>query len=185
MKKIILGICVVFLFIGCTTKVQTDIKPYVTLHQNEVENLSINFIGVNDKRDTKVVSTIFNDDKIENEYPLSSNVKNWYTKAFLREFENAKMLNSQNVSGIDVLINITNISAKYTKYSLDSKNMSANIKIELVIRKDNKTITSQIESNQTLYKPMILDAEGFESILNEGMRDSVSKTVAILIEKVK
>ena len=185
MKKIILGIFVVFLFIGCTTKVQTDIKPYVTLHQNEVENLSINFIGVNDKRDTQIVSTIYNDNKIENQYPLSSNVQKWYQEAFKREFENAKMLNNKNVSGIDVIVNITKISAKYTKYSLDSKNMSANIKIELVIKKDNKTITSQIESNQTLYKPMILDAEGFESILNEGMRDSVSKTVAILIEKVK
>ena len=68
---------------------------------------------------------------------------------------------------------------------MDTKNMRANVHVELIITRDGIINTSQIEINQTLYKPMILDAAGFESIINESMRDSVSKTVSILIKKIK
>lgn len=185
MKNIIIGMLAVFMLIGCTTKVQTDVNPYVTLHQNEKQDIKIYFLGVNDKRETMTVSTIFNDNEIEEEYSLSANVKKWYEEAFIREFKNAQMLSGDKSSNVQVTINIKNISATYAKYSLDTKNMKANVLIELVIRQADKTITSQIEANQTLYKPMILDAAGFETIINESMRDSVSKTVEILIKKIK
>jgi hypothetical protein len=185
MKNILTLIVAAFVFIGCTSKVETDVKPYITLYQNDKQEMKIDFLGVNDKRTTKITSTILNDNEIYKEYPLSADVKNWYTEAFKREFKNADMLAKEQTSNITVLINIKNIDATYKKYSLDTKNMQANVKIELIITKDEVTITSEIQSNQSKYIPMILDAEGFESIINESMRDSVSKTVEILIKKIK
>jgi len=185
MKNILLIALAAFVFLGCTKKLETDVKPYVTLHQNEKQNLTIDFVGVTDERTTKIVSTILQDDEVAEEYPLNVEAKMWYTEALKRELNNAEMLSIDNTSNISVSINIKNISATYKKYSLDTKNMKANVKIELVIKKGDVVVTSQIEANQTVYKPMILDAAGFESIVNESMRDSVSKTVSILIKKLK
>ena len=184
MKNIILIIASGFILLGCTVKTQTDINPYVTLHKNEKQNIEINFVGVNDKRATSIASKIINDGEIEAEYTLNVDVKNWYTEALLREFENAAVSNNKD-NDLSILVNIQNIDAQYEKYSLDTKNMQVKIKIEVVIIKGNKTTTSYISTNQTVYKPMILDAEGFESILNESMRDSVSKTVGVIIQKSK
>ncbi len=185
MKNILLLVLTVFVFLGCTKKLETDVQPYITLHQNAKQNIKIDFVGVKDVRTTKVVSTMFDKDKIHKEYPLNIDVKTWYTEAFMREFQNTNILSNEKESNIIVNINIKNISAKYTRYSMNTKNMKANVHVELVITKDGVINTSQIEINQTLYKPMILDAAGFESIINESMRDSVSKTVAILIKKIK
>jgi len=185
MKNILLLVLTAFVFLGCTKKLETDVKPYVTLHQNEKQNVMINFLGVTDERTTKIVSTILQDDKVSIEYPLNVDAKIWYEEALKRELINADMLSNDKTSNISVSVNIKNISATYKKYSLDTKNMKANVKIELVIKKGDTTVSSQIEANQTMYKPMILDAEGFESIINESMRDSVSKTVSILIKKIK
>ena len=185
MKNILLVIATTFLFLGCTVKVQTDINPYVTLHQNAKQNIKINFVGVNDKRSTKVASTIIKEGEVSKEYPLNTDVKTWYTDAFKREFANADIQTNDTTSNLDVTVNIKTISARYKQYSLDTKNMQANVKIELVIKKGDTVLTSQIEAKQTVYKPMILDAAGFESIINESMRDSVSKTVSILISKIK
>jgi len=185
MKNISLILLTAFVFIGCTIKEQTDVKPYVTLHENAKQNIKINLLEVSDKRSTFIVSTITNDGKIENEYPLSAEIKTWYTEAFIRELKNIDMLDIDKKSDIDVLINIQNISAIYKKYSLDKKNMRSNVKIELIIKQNGKTITSQIENKQTMYKPMILDAAGFETIINESMSDSVSKTISVLIKKIK
>jgi len=185
MKNIILIIASGFILLGCTVKTQTDIDPYVTLHKNEKQNIQINFLGVNDKRTTSIASKIINDGEVQSEYPLNVDVKKWYTEAFLREFENAKISINEQDSNMSVLVNIQNIDAQYEKYSLNSKNMQAKVKIEIIITKGIKTTTSNIVSNQTVYKPMILDAEGFESILNESMQSSVSKSVRVIIQKSK
>jgi len=185
MKNILLLVLSVFVFLGCTKKLETDVQPYVTLHQNAKQNIQIDFLGVEDKRRTKIASTMFDKDKIYKEYPLNVDIKTWYTDALMREFKNANVLLDKTKSDITVQINIKNISAKYKRYSMDTKNMKANVHLELIITKDGVINTSQIEINQTLYKPMILDAAGFESIINESMRDSVSKTVSILIKKIK
>jgi len=185
MKNILLLVLTAFVFLGCTKKLETDVQPYVTLHQNAKQNIKIDFVGVNDKRTTKVASTMFDKDKVYKEYPLNVDVKKWYTDALIREFKNTNILLNTTESNITVQINIKNISAKYKRYSMDTKNMKANVHVELIITRDRIINTSQIEINQTLYKPMILDAAGFESIINESMRDSVSKTVSILIKKIK
>jgi len=185
MKNILTLILLGFVFIGCTTKVETDLQPYVTLHQNEMQDTKINFLGIEDQRSTKIAATILDDGKIKEEYPLNTDVKTWYTQAFTRELDNAKMIHDANKSDIDVKINIKNISAEYLKYSLDKKNMKAKIQIELVITKGKTINRSNIEIKQSIFKPMILDAEGFESIINESMRSSVSKTIEILIKKLK
>jgi len=184
MFKIVIGIVLVFLFSGCTKKLQTDIKPYVTMHQNAEQTTIVKFTGVYDKRTTNIVSTIIDDGKIVAKYPLSNDVKIWYKNAITRELKNTKLYDEKNKSYINVSINIIKIEATYKKYSLDKKNMKVHISLELLITKGNKITTSNININQTVYKPMILDAEGFESILNESMRDPVSKTVSILIKKL-
>ena len=184
MFKILMGIILVFVFNGCTKKLQTDIKPYVTMHQNAEQTTKVNFTGVTDSRETKIASTIIDDGKVIAEYPLSNDVKIWYKEAMIRELKNTKLYDEKNNSYLDVSINIKKIDATYKKYSLDKKNMKVHISLELLVTKGEKIIVSNININQTVYKPMILDAEGFEAILNESMRDSVSKTVAILIKKL-
>jgi len=185
MKNILLLVLTAFVFLGCTKKLETDVHPYVTLHQNAKQNITIDFLGVEDKRTTKIASIMFDKDKIYKEYPLNIDAKIWYTEAFTREFQNTNIVSDKTKLDITVQINIKSISAKYKRYSMDTKNMKANVHVELVITRDGIINTSQIEINQTLYKPMILDAAGFESIINESMRDSVSKTVSILIKKIK
>ena len=185
MKNILLLVLTAFVFLGCTKKLETDVQPYIILHQNAKQNIKIDSVGINDKRVTKIASTMFDKEKIYKEYPLNIDVKTWYTDAMMREFKNTNILLETTKPNITVEINIKNISAKYKRYSMDTKNMKANVHLELIITKDGIINTSQIEINQTLYKPMILDAAGFESIINESMRDSVSKTVSILIKKIK
>ena len=184
MLKIAIGIVLIFVFNGCTKKLQTDIKPYVTMHQNAEQNTVVKLTGVNDKRENKIVSTILNDDKVIAKYPLSNDVVIWYKEAMIRELKNTKLYDEDNKSYINISVNIVKIDATYKKYSLDKKNMKVHIALELIITKGNQVTTSNININQSVYKPMILDAQGFESILNESMRDSVSKTVTILIKKL-
>ena len=184
MVKAILGLVVIFILTGCTKKLQTDIKPYVTMHQNAEQTTKVNFIEVIDSRETQITSTVLDDDKVIAQYPLSNDVKIWYKEAMIRELKNTKLYDEKNNSYLDVSIDIKKIDATYKKYSLDKKNMKVHISLDLSVTKGDKIITSHININQTVYKPMILDAEGFSSILNESMRDSVSKTIAILIKKL-
>ncbi len=184
MIKAVLGLVVIFVLTGCTKKLQTDIKPYVTMHQNGEQNTKVNLIEVNDIRETKIVSTILSDGEVISQYSLSNDVQTWYKNAIIRELKNTKLYDENKKSYLDVSINIVKIDATYKKYSLDKKNMKVHIVLQLLITQGEKVMISNININQTVYKPMILDAEGFESILNESMRDSVSKTVAILIKKL-
>lgn len=183
MRSVLLGFILGFIFIGCTTKTQTDIKPYVTMSQNKKQTVKINFTGVNDRRDTKIAATVLQKGVAINQYSLSNDVPTWYTNAITRELKSIDMFGDEK-SQINVMVNIKEIKATYKKYSLSKKNMQVHISLELIVRKANTTTTSNININQSVYKPMILDAEGFTSILNESMRDSVSKTISILIKKI-
>jgi len=185
MKNILTLIVLSCLFIGCTHKVQTDIDPYVTSHQNEVQDRKINFVGVEDKRNTKIVSTIVNNGLKSDQYPLNVDVKVWYTEALIREFKNIQMLDEQKSSDIDVKIIIKNIDAIYKNETFNTKNMTSNIQMELIVTKGKTTTTSKIQINQSVYKPVVYDAEGFESIINDSMKESVSKAIEILIKKMK
>lgn len=184
MKNIIAIVMVGFFLIGCTTKEQTDLKPYVSMHTNKKQDIKINFLGVEDKRASKVVAMIYNKEQVLKAYPMSNNMEKWYTTALIRELKNSEM-HTDTKTDIKVSVNIKEIDIKYQKYSLDKKNMSAHILLELIIKKENLTLTSNITINQTNYKPMIIDASGFDDILNESMQDSVAKTVAILIKKLQ
>jgi outer membrane lipoprotein-sorting protein len=184
MKKILMIILMGFVFLGCTKKLQTDIKPYITMYQNNTQKVKVNFQGVNDQRDTKIVSTVLNKGEIKAQYPISNDLKTWYTQALKRELTNTNLYDENKISKINISVNIKEIKATYKEYSLDKKNMKISIKIELVIEKGHTAIKSNININQSTYKPMILDAEGFTDILNESMRDSVSKIVAVIIKKL-
>jgi len=184
-KNIVFIIGSIFILLGCSVKTQTDIDPYITLYQNEKQESSIDFLGVNDQRKSTIASTILNQKEIISEYPLNINVKDWYTQSLNREFENTNLLAKRSPSNMSVLVNIKSIDAQYKKYSLDTKNMQVKIQIEIVIKKGTVTKTSKIVTNQSVYKPIILDADGFKTILNESMRDSVSKIVAVVIENIK
>lgn len=184
MKKIVAIVMMGFLLGGCATKVETDLKPYVSMHKNKKQDIKVNFVGVEDKRATKIVAMVYNKEEVLKAYPMSNNMQKWYQEALTRELQNSEMY-TDTTTDIQVLVNIKEIDVKYQKYSLDKKNMSAHILLELIIKKENLTLTSNININQTNYKPMIIDASGFDAILNESMQDSVAKTVAILITKLK
>jgi len=183
MKKFIYILLISFIFIGCSKKIETQIPAYISSIQNNKQNIFVDFKGVDDKRATNIVSTIYNDNKKEAQYPLSNNVKIWYQEGFLRELKNRSLYDKK--SNIYVNINIKKLEAKYKKFSLDKKNMQVNIHLELIIKKDKTTITSNININQTKYKAIVLDADGFEDILKEAMFDSIVKTTNVLIEKLK
>jgi len=185
MKNILLIILSAFIFLGCAHKIETNINPYVTLDQNDKQNSKVNFLGVNDQRDTNIVSIILDEGKIEKEYTVNIDVKKWYTEALTRELENSDMLSNDTTPDIRMLVNVKKISAVYINDTFDTKNLMANIKLELVIKKGDNIITSNIQNKQTLYKALIFDAEDFEEIVNEIMRDSVSKAVSVAIEKIE
>lgn len=183
MKKVILALLVGIAFLGCTKKFESNLKPYVTLNQNEKQNTKINFLSVEDQRVSKVVSKVLDEGVVTNEYGLSNDLKVWYREAFIRELKTTDMYAS-NDAMYNVSVNIKKIDATYKVDKLDKKNMKVAIVLELVIKQGNITKTSNIAINQTAYKMLVSDASDFEEILNEAIRDSVSKTVAILIKKV-
>ena len=184
MKNIVLIILIGVLFLGCTKRLETNLDPYVTMYQNKKQNISVNFLGVEDKRDTTIVSTVLDDGVVQEQYGVSNNIKIWYREAFIRELKNIDMYEN-NMAMVAILVNIKKIEATYNKDRLDKKNMQAEISLELVIKKGNKTITSNISIHQTAYKLIVSDASDFANILNETMQDSVSKTVSILIKKLQ
>ncbi len=183
MKKVILVVLVGMMFLGCTKKFESNLKPYVTLNQNKKQNTKINFLGVEDQRATQTVSTVLDEGVVVEQYNVSNNLKIWYREAFIRELKTTDMY-GQNSAMYNVVVNIKKIEATYKKDKLDKKNMQVAIGLELVIKQGNTTKTSNINIHQTAYKMMVSDASDFEDILNEAIRDSVSKTVAILIKKV-
>ncbi|MCD4757611.1 MAG: hypothetical protein K8R39_05030 [Arcobacteraceae bacterium] len=183
MKKVILVVLAGMMFLGCTKKLESNLKPYVTLNQNEKQNTKINFLGVEDQRVTQAVSTVLDEGVVVEKYNVSNNLKIWYREAFLRELKTTDMY-GQNDAMYNVIVNIKKIEAIYKKDKLDKKNMQVSISLELVIQQGSTTTTSNITIHQTAYKMMVSDASDFEDILNEAIRDSVSKTVAILIKKV-
>ena len=173
-----------FFVSGCTSKTSSYVKPYVTLNQNKEQKIKVNLVEVNDQRDTKVVSTILKKDKTKTTYTLDTDITSWYTQALKRELNTVKMYDEKSSSKIDVTVNIKVLKAIYKKDAFDKKNMSVHIMLELVFKEGLTTHKSNININQTAYKPVVLDAEGFETILNESMIDSVSNTIAILIKKL-
>ncbi len=183
MKNILFIILIGVVFLGCTKRLETNLDPYVTMNQNKKQNMSVNFFGVKDKRDTTVVSTVLDDGLVQEQYGVSNNIKIWYREAFIRELKNVDMYEN-DLSAVTVLVNIKKIEVTYNNDKLDKKNMQARITLELVIKKGKKTITSNISIQQTAYKLTVSDASDFEDILNEIMKDSVSKTVSILIKKL-
>ncbi len=190
MKKSIIKLIVAFviglLFVGCTTKVQSEIQPYITQNTNSnSKSITVNFKQVVDKRDTKIVSTIYNEKKMEKEFKVNVDITTWYKKAFKRELESLNMYAHHNDAKIDLTINIKELKASYDKYSTKKDNMKANIYIELVAIKGDTTHTMAIKLNQSMYKAMILDAQGFETILNDMMVSSVSRAVKSIIFKFK
>jgi len=183
MKKVILVLLVGIAFLGCTKKFESNLKPYVTLNQNEQQNTKINFLGVEDQRVTQAVSTVLDEGVVTETYNVSHNLKIWYKDAFIRELKTTDMY-GQHDAIYNVLVNIKKIEATYKKDKLDKKNMQVTIALELVIKKGNTTTTSNITTYQTAYEMMVSDASDFEDILNESIRNSVSTTIAVLIKKV-
>ncbi len=169
---------------GCSVRNESNITPFVTTYKNANDkNLMINFIGVSDTRDTKVVSTILKDKEKVDEYFVNVDLKTWYEEAFLRELKSLNMYSSKNKAKQDVSINVKHLTATYEKYTMKKDNMKAKVILEIIAKKDNTTHTLSVNLSQSTYKALVLDAEGFDSILNEIMINSVSKSIAKLISK--
>ncbi len=183
-KQLFMLLAIGFTILGCTQKTASNIKPYVTLNQNSTQNIKLNFVSVTDQRTTKNTGFIIQNDKTINKYPITVNAASWYHDAFLRELKTTNMYTRDSNTKIKLTVNIKKIKAIYQKYSLSKKNMSVIVSLELVIISENKTTKLNLNINQSMYKPMIADAQGFESILNESMKDSVSKAVTMLIQKL-
>jgi uncharacterized lipoprotein YajG len=170
-------------FIGCTKKVEVKLQPYVTLNQNEKQDKKIVFVGVEDKRATQIVAVVVDDGIEKQKFGLSNNIIQWYQEGIIRELKSSDMYGSKS-GAVKVSVNIVKIDATYKNDKLDKKNMQVSIGLEVIIKENNITTKSNITINQTAYKMMVSDASDFEDILNEAVRSSVSKTVAILIEKM-
>lgn len=183
--KLISGIIFLSIAIsGCANKSKSNIKIFNnTYHHQNNKNLFINFKQVNDNRDVKIVSTIYKDKKVQEKFLVDVNLKKWYENAFTKEIkalnQNFKNKNLQ----IDLTVNIKKLQASYDKFTIKKDNMKANILIELIVKNKNITHTIDVELSQSMYKPLILDAQGFDSILNDIMKSSITKSISKLISK--
>jgi len=182
-KTVLLLGLINILFIGCTSKNQSNINSYIIQHEKyEKKETTIKLTKINDQRETKVVSKIYIKDKVRKEFGIDVDLKQWYREALTRELKSLNMLNDN--STLELTVNIKELKATYRKYSTNKDNMKANILLELILKNKNKTTTMNINLDQTMYKLMILDAQGFETILNEIMSSSVSKSIRVLLSKL-
>ncbi len=184
MYKIIsfIGLFVV-LFTGCTVKNSSSINPYIIQHhQVDKKHIKIDLVQINDERSSKMVSTIYSSNKIKKQFPIDVNLIKWYQEAFTRELTQLDLLDKN--SPVKLTVNIKQFTARFDKYSAKKDNLKAKLRLELILKKGDTTSTMQINLNQTMYKVMILDAQGFENILNSILSTSVSKSVKTVLLKL-
>lgn len=183
--KFIVLLFMSIIFVGCTSKMQSNINSYITQHKNINKNINstkVNFKMATDIRDTNIVSTIYYKDKKKKEFDIDVDLKNWYQNAMIRELKSAKMYDEN--SGIDISINIKSIEAQYEKYSIEKDNLKVDLSIEVVIKQEKTTSKINITLNQSRYKPMILDAQGFDNILNDILKSSIERSVNLVLLKL-
>lgn len=182
LKLFIVATFSLFLTTGCTSKEQVAAVPYITLNENSSDNLKVSLDKIDDKRESKFVATVLNDDKIDDQYELNIDPTVWYKDSIIRELRASKIYDEKSDSTLSV--NILKIDATYKKYSLDKKNLSVKLILEVKVKKGDTTYSSNINLAQTSYRPVILDASSFDDIINDILRDSVSKVVALTIKKL-
>jgi uncharacterized lipoprotein YajG len=188
LKQLLVILLFLIIFYGCTTQTQSNIKPYVTQHKNTTittKKLKINFTDVKDIRPTETVSYIYNkNNKQINKFTTDIDIKTWYKNGFIRELKSAKIYNKNLNSDINLSINIKQIKATYYKYSIKKDNLKVKLSIELILNKGNETSKIYINLEQSLYKLLILDAQGFDQILNDIMINSIEKSVKLILQKL-
>jgi len=167
---------------GCTSKEQVSAVPYITLNENSNDSLKVMIGNIEDKRESKFVAIVVNDEKIEDKYELNIDPKIWYKDSIIRELKASKIYHEKGE--ISLSVNILEIEAIYKKYSLDKKNLSVKLVLEVKVKKGDTTHSANINLSQTTYRPVILDASSFDDIVNEILRDSVSKVVTLAIKKL-
>jgi len=184
LKLIVVTILLSMFITGCAVRNESNINTFVITNNNiNNKSIKINFKGVYDKRDTKIVSTIINDKETTNQYSINVDLKRWYEDAFQKELKSHKMYALTGESNIDITVNIKQLKASYEKFTIKKDNLKANVSIELVAKKDDTTHTININLNQSTYKPLVIDAQSFDSILNEILISSVSQSITKIISK--
>ena len=182
MKKIILILAIVFI-VGCATKTKIQLDPYITMNQNGVTNLKFYITDIKDNRVDKIISKIIDkNSEIITTYNIDTNLISWYKDAFQQEL---KTINALSSNGISLTIVIKKIELIYKKGLPKKDNLKANVKLQLIAKYNNITDTINVSVSQSDFKTVILDASGFDKILNEVLKNSVSKSIAILIDKLK
>jgi len=184
LKLIVVTILLSMFITGCAVRNESNINTFVITNNNiNNKSIKINFKGVYDKRDTKIVSTIINDKETTNQYSINVDLKRWYEDAFQKELKSHKMYALTGESNIDITVNIKLLKASYEKFTIKKDNLKANVSIELIAKKDDTTHTININLNQSTYKPLVIDAQSFDSILNEILISSVSQSITKIISK--
>jgi len=183
MKQIISILIFALLFIGCATKTRVEVQPYTTLNQNKTQNFKVQLIDVKDKRDSQISAIVKDKTSIKKEYILDTDLTNWYKEAIIRELKNASIY-AKN-SDIKLYINILKLKSTYKQYSFASDNLTADAKIQIIIKIKDTTIKTTMTLSQANYKTTMLDASGFDDIINSTLKDSVSKIVSTVIAKIK
>jgi len=184
LKLIVVTILLSMFITGCAVRNESNINTFVITNNNiNNKSIKINFKGVYDKRDTKIVSTIINDKETTNQYSINVDLKRWYEDAFQKELKSHKMYALTGESNIDITVNIKQLKASYEKFTIKKDNLKANVSIELIAKKDDTTHTININLNQSTYKPLVIDAQSFDSILNEILISSVSQSITKIISK--
>lgn len=184
MKNIVYIVLISVFFIGCADKDKIVVPSYTTSSKQEIYKDKVILVDINDQRKNTMVSTIYNDGEIKEQYPLNNDVKLWYRYGLERELKNKGLYSEDIFAKAKVVVNIKKIEASYDQYSLAKDNMKMNLVLELVIRIDDKTITSKININQTVFKTLVLDASDFEDIVSEAMNTSIQRAVAIISAKL-
>lgn len=184
MKNLFYILLMSVFFIGCAEKNAIVVPTYTSSIKEQKKDEKVILVAVNDQRESKIVSTVYNDGKIEEQYPISNDIKQWYKYALERELTNKGLYTEDIFAKAKLVVNIKKIEATYDKYSLEKDNMKLNLLLELVIKIEEKTITSKININQTVFKTLVLDASDFEEIVSEAMDTSIQRAVAIVSTKL-
>jgi uncharacterized lipoprotein YajG len=184
MKNLVYILLVSVFFLGCSEKNAIVIPTYISTAKEPLKDEKVILVAVNDQRKSKIVSIIYNDGKIQNQYPISNDLKQWYKAALQRELVNKGLYTEDIFAKVKLVVNIKKIEATYDKYSFDKDNMKLHLLLELVMKIDNQTITSNININQTVFKTLVLDASDFEKIVSEAMDTSIKRAVSIVSTKL-
>ncbi len=184
MKKYFVWLFFILFFVGCFNKEFVSISGYKSTYANKTLEKDITIRSIQDKRKDKYVAYIIDDNKVDKKFKLSiKNLTSWYKDAILQDIYTAHLTNKAN-SGIYVDIEILELKSTYDRWTLNSKTLKGNIKIKVIIEKNDTKLTREFNIKDNRISGIMLDAQSFEEYIYELLAKSVAKTTQNIVDNI-